>query len=227
MRFASAAANSAAHDYLMRYRQLVELGVTSSTLYLCNGTEFLYSLGNTYSPVGGFGGIEAIDEAAGGGARAIRAWMRAVGSADLYEPLREDMFNRPMIVRHGFLNTASDAFVSSPEMLWSGFVNKVEVRFADAERGNFFEIEAETALRRRAPASNFNAETHQTVLAQSGDTFFQYIDQVPLFRAMWGQQPTAFSGARGATPGGGGSFGPGTMPEWMNENWRARFGGGT
>lgn len=224
MRFTHAAANSAAHEYLMRYRQLVELGVTSSTLYLCNGNQFLYTLSNTYSPVGGFGGIEAIDESADGSARAIRAWMAATGSSDLYEPLREDMFNRPLTVRHGFLSGEGQTFVSTPEMLWSGYVNKIEVRFADPERGNFYEIEAITALRQRAPASNFNIETHWTTLNQSGDTFFQFIDQVPLFRAMWGQQPTAFSGARGATPGGGGgsSF---EGQHWYNDNWRARFGG--
>jgi hypothetical protein len=213
MRFASAAANSAAHDYLMRYRQLVDIGVTSSTLYLCNGNEFVYTLGNTYSPVGGFGGMEAIDEATGRSARAIRAWLAAVGSADLVEPLREDMAGRPFVVRHGFLTQQGDTFVSTPELLWSGFINKVEVRFADPERGNFYEIEAETALRRRAPASNFNLETHQTVLAQSGDTFFQFIDQVPLFRAMWGQQPTAFSGASGVNRSGG-PGNPTDFPYW-------------
>jgi len=223
MRFANAAANSAAHEYQMRYRQLVELGVTSSTLYLCNGAEFLFALGNTYSPVGGFGGMEAIDEATGGGARAIRAWLAATNSSDLYEPLREDMFNRPMVVRHGFLNSVTDTFVSSPEMLWSGFVNKVEVRFADPERGNFYEIEAETALRRRAPASNFNLETHQTVLGHSGDTFFQFIDQVPLFRAMWGQQPTSFSGMSGGGGGGGGLRWPQLGPDDVRN---IRWGGG-
>jgi hypothetical protein len=222
MRFASAAANSAAHEYQMRYRLFVEIGVTSGTIYACNGTEFLFALGNTYSPVAGFGGIEPLDEGADGSVRVLRAWLSAVGSSDFYEPLREDMFNRPFRVRHAFLDKIADTVVSSPELMWSGFVNKVEIRFADAERGNFYEIEAETALRRRAPASNFNIETHWTTLNQSGDTFFQFIDQVPLFRAMWGQQPTYFSGATGAQPGGGT-----TLPDYMqNPNWYIRFGGG-
>lgn len=220
MRFTSAAANSAAHDYLMRYRQFVEIGVTSATLYLCNGTEFVFALSNTYSPVGGLGGLEALDEAADGSVQSLRAWLAAVGSADLYEPLREDMFNRTFVVRHGFLDKQTDTLVSTPELIWSGFINKVEVRFADSERGNFYEIEAERALRQRAPASNFNLETHWTTLNQSGDTFFQYIDQVPLFRAMWGQQPTQFNGANGAVPGGGGV----NAPYIDNPNWYLRFG---
>jgi hypothetical protein len=114
------------------------------------------------------------------------------------EPLREDMFNRPVTIKHVFLNpssgSGSSAAVSTPELLWRGFVNRVEVRFGDRERGNYFEVEAETSLRRKAEALNFNRETLQTVLSQSGDTFFDFAHLVPLTKALWGNQPTAFNG---------------------------------
>jgi len=202
MRFSNAAANSASQEMFLRYRLLVDVGITSGTAYVCTGNDFLYALANTYSPNRGLGGIEAIEEEADGSPRAVRAWLPAVGSADLYEALREDMFNRPFVVRHGFLTNTSDqnTFVSTPEVLWRGKINKVEARFADAERGNFFEIEAETALRRRPPASNFNIETHWTTMGYSGDTFFNYIDQVPLYKALWGQQPVYFTGGNGVYP---------------------------
>lgn len=221
MRFTHAAANSAAHAETLRYRQLVEIGVTSGTVYACSGAEYLYTLGNTYSPVGAFGAIEAIEEEADGSPRTVRAYLSATGSADLYEALREDMFNRQFVVRHGYLDPSTTAFVSTPELLWSGRINKVEARFADVERGNFIEIEAETMLRKRAPVSNFNLETHWVAMGHSGDLFFQFIDQVPLFRAMWGQQPTAFVGASGAVPNGGNA-----LPDYTNNrNWYIRFGG--
>lgn len=199
-RFTHAAAESASGATLLQYRTLVDLGVTSSTLYLVNGNRYLRpgdtnALANTYSPIGYLGGIEPIGDDADGTPRSVRLWLRAVNSADMYEALREDMFNRPVVVRRAFLDPVSDTLVSTPEQLWSGYVNKVEARFADRERGNFFEIEAETSLRRRAEAINFTRETLQTVLSQSGDTFFDFIHQVPLSKALWGQQPTAFNGA--------------------------------
>lgn len=197
-RFAYAAAESASGATLLQYRMLVDLSVTSSTVYACTGNQFLlpgsFGITNTYSPVGGFGGIEPVEDEADGTPRTVRLWLQAVGSADLYEPLREDMFNRPVLIRRLFLYPMTDVAVSTPETLWKGFVNKVEVRFADTERGNFFEIEAESALRRKAEAMNFNVETHQTVLAQSGDTFFKHIHLVPLSKALWGSQPTSFAG---------------------------------
>lgn len=211
MRFTFAAANSASAAPQLRYRQLVSLGVTSSTLYLCNGTEYLYTLGNTYSPVGGLGGIEPIEDEAGVQPRTVRLWLRAVGSADMAEPIREDMFNRPLRIDHGYLDATggTDTFVSTPELLWKGYVNNVEIHFADVEKGNYFEIEAESSIRRKAEVLNFNRETLQTVMGQSGDTFFDFIHQVPMVKALWGNQATTFNGE---SPGTWFSPLPGRIP---------------
>jgi hypothetical protein len=199
-RFTGAAATSASTLPAIQYRYLVDVGITSGFVYACNGNQFLYALGNTYSPVGGLGGIEAVEEESDSSPRTVRAWLAAVSSQNFFEPLKEDMFNRQLIVRHGYLSATSPAtFVSSPEVLWSGRINKVEIRFADVERGNFYEIEAETVLRKRAPASNFNRETLWTVLNQSGDTFCDYADKVTGFKSLWGQQPTEFYGSGGST----------------------------
>lgn len=217
MRFTGAAANSASQLSTIQYRTFVDIGVTSTTLYLVNGNQFLNSSAtnnptvNTYSPVGGFGGIEPLQDQADVRPSTARMWMRAVGSADVFEPLREDMFNRPVVVRHGYLDAATDALVSTPEVIWKGFVNKVDIRFADTEKGNYFEIEAETSLRRKSELINFTKEALQTVMGQSGDTFFDYIFQVPMVKALWGNQPTAFNGvspghwgySRSRPPGGG------------------------
>ncbi len=196
MRFSFAAANSASAASQLQYRHLVTIGTTSGSMYVCNGNQFLYTLGNTYSPVGGLGGIEPIEDESDVQPRTVRMWLRAVGSADLAEPLREDMFNRPVLIDHGYLSNSVDVtFVSTPERLWKGFINNVDIHFADAEKGNFFEIEAESSLRRSAEVVNFTKEAHQTVMGQSGDTFFAYIHQVPMIKALWGNQSTTFNGA--------------------------------
>lgn len=198
-RFASAAAESASGASLLQYRQLVDMGVTSGTIYACTGNQWItpsmtYALANTYSPVGALGGIEAVEENADGSPRTLRLWLQAVNSNDLYQPAREDMFNRPVTVRHCYLDPIAGTLVGTPENIWGGFINRVEIRFADVERGNFYEVEAETSRRRKAEALNFTRETLQTVLSQSGDTFFDFIHQVPLTKALWGQRPTVFGG---------------------------------
>ncbi len=199
MRHEYAAANSAAHANQLEYRQFVDIGVTSGTMYACSGNRYLYTLGNTYSPVGNFGGIDPVEAPADTQPKTVRFWLSAVNSAAMYEATREDMFNRPVTIRYGYISQTTNALVSTPSILWKGVINSVELKFGDAEKGNYFEVEAETRIRSKSEVVNFNTETHQTVLAQSGDTFFKYQDKVSTTKAMWGNQPTAFNGDRGAS----------------------------
>lgn len=201
-RFSTTVPVSASADTHIAYRQLVDVTVNSGvTLYLATGNQFIFTLGNTYSPVGGLGGIEPIEEEAEPQPNTVRLWLSAVDSASLFAPLQEDMFGRSVVIRHCYLNPNDWSAIHTPDTLWTGFINKVEVRFADTERGNFYEIEAETALRRQALVNNFNRETHWVGMGYSGDLFFNFIDQIPLARTMWGQRPTGYSG-------GGGIVGP-------------------
>lgn len=213
-RFEYTAAFSASSAPLFAYRQMLELGVTSSTLYFITGNQFIFALGNTYTPVGGLGGIDPIQEESDPFPRTVRMWLSAVNSSNLFEPLREDMFGRSVVIRHGYLDPEQFTLVSTPEVLWKGQVNKVEVRLSDVERGNFYEVEAESTLRRKPPVTNFNLETHWTTLGHSGDLFFSLIDQVPLSRAMWGQQPTGFAGAGARSPAAAGVPDIPQIPDW-------------
>lgn len=197
-RFSSTISTSASAEATLAYRQLVDVTVSSGdTLYLITGNQFVYTLGNTYSPVGGLGGIEPIEEDTEPQPRTVRLWLSAVDSASLFAPLQEDMFGRAVVIRHCYLNPSDWTTVTTPDTLWTGAINKVEVRFADTERGNFYEIEAETTLRRNALVNNFNRETHWVGMGYSGDLFFNYIDQIPLSRTLWGQRPTGYGGGGG------------------------------
>ena len=201
-RFSTTVPVSASADTHIAYRQLVDVTVNSGvTLYLATGNQFIYTLGNTYGPVGGLGGIEPIEEETEPQPSTVRLWLSAVDSASLFAPLQEDMFGRAVVIRHCYLNPNDWSPITTPDILWTGSINKVEVRFADTERGNFYEIEAETSLRRQALVNNFNRETHWIGMGYSGDLFFNFIDQIPLARTMWGQRPTGYSG-------GGGIVGP-------------------
>jgi hypothetical protein len=184
---------------LLAFRQLVDIGVTSGTLYACTGKQYLFARGNTYTPVAGLGGIEPIKEESDPFPREIRLWMRAVNSSDLYEPMREDMFNRPVRVYETLLNPDTLTVAHTPELRWQGYVNEVEVRFGDEERGNYYEIGAISDMGREPVLAYSNKET--LTLEHSGDTFCDYQHLVPSVKAMWGQQPTQHLGSKQiATP---------------------------
>jgi hypothetical protein len=203
-RFQFGASNSYSQATQLLYRQMAEVGVTSSTVYACNGQHYIYAMGNTYSPVGGLGTVEPVQEEAEPFPRTVRVTLRAVNSMDFYEPMREDMFGRRLVLRHVLLHPSSYTPVSTPETLWSGYINKVGINYNQADKGTYIEIEAETDLRRRPPVINYNKES--MLLISSGDTFFNYIDQVQLATAHWGKSATTFSG------GGGGGRGGGSLP---------------
>jgi len=189
-RFLSSSQQALAENEVLMFRQLVDVGVTSGTIYACNGYRYLFAMGNTYTPVGIFGGMEPIKEDSDPFPQGIRLWLAAVSSAQLFEPLREDMFNRTVKVWEVFLDPETYAMANTPELRWSGRVNEVEIRFNDSERGNYYEVAAETELRRTPKRAYFNKETLQQVY--SGDTFFNQQHLIPTFRSMWGQQPTGF-----------------------------------
>lgn len=195
-RWLSNSQQSMAERELLAFRQLVNIGVTSGTLYACSGKQYIYSpqLGNTYTPVAGLGGLEPIKEESDPFPRELRLWMRAVNSADLYEPMREDMFNRPVKVFETMLDPDTFACMHTPELRFDGFVNDVEIRFGDEERGNYYEVGAITDMGREPVLAYSNKET--LTLEHSGDTFCDYQHLVPTVKAMWGQQPTQHLGGK-------------------------------
>jgi hypothetical protein len=193
-RWLSNSQQSLAERELVAFRQLVNIGVTSGTLYACSGKQYIFALGNTYTPVSGLGGIEPIKEESDPFPRELRFWMAAIDSSDLYEPMREDMFNRPVAVYETMLDPDTFACVHTPELRWAGFVNEVDIHFGDDERGNYYEVGAITDMGREPSLSYSNRETLQ--LDHSGDTFCDYQHLVPSVKAMWGQQPTTHLGGK-------------------------------
>ncbi len=189
-RFLSSSQQALSEQETVLFRQLADVGVTSGTIYACSGYRYLYTMGNTYTPVGVLGGIEPIQEESDPFPRGVKLWLSAINSSQLYEPLREDMFNRPVKVWEAFLDPETFALSNTPELRWQGKVNEVEIRLNDSERGNFYEVTGENQLRRTPLRAYFNKET--LALTYSGDTFFNYQHLIPTFKSLWGQQPTTY-----------------------------------
>jgi hypothetical protein len=202
-RFLSSSQQAYSERDTLAFRQLADIGVTSGTIYACTGYRYLFAMGNTYTPVGILGGVEPIQEESDPFPRGLKLWLAAIDSSQLYEPLREDMFNRPVRLWEVFLDPDTFELTNTPELRWSGTINEVEIRFNDSERGTFYEVSAETELRRSPKRAYFNKET--LALTYSGDTFFDYMHLIPTQKTMWGQKETSFTGY----PGQGPSWRPG------------------
>lgn len=182
-RIAWAAAQSASAAPQLKFRVLVDFQVTSSTLHCCTGVNQINWAGTIYSPVGNLGGMEQVTEAGDLFPRAIRLWLAAVTSAQLYEPLSENLFNKKVKLYRAFLNDGN-TLVATPEVMFTGFVNQVHVHIGDKNKGNYYEVEVESRLRKEPRASRYNAQS--MIMVHSGDTFFNYVDQIQGFQNGWG-----------------------------------------
>lgn len=192
----TAAVTSAAQLDTIQYRWLVEVDSLSTGMTrACTGYQFVVFNGNTYSPVGNLGGAEKIQEDVDVFPRAVRLWFAAVSTTQIQDVLNENMFNRPVRIYRTFL-TDSFTNVATPEELFRGFINTCEMKLKDPERGNYFEIEVESRLQRQSNKQYFDRETLWTFYGQSGDTFFDYLGQIPLTKAKWGV-PVFFGGGGG------------------------------
>lgn len=197
----SAAVTSAAQLDTVQYRWLVEVDSLSTGMTrACTGYQFIVFNGNTYAPIGHLGGAEKIQEDADVFPRAVRMWFAAVSTTQIQDVINENMFNRPVRISRTFL-TDSYTNVATPEQLFQGFINTCEMKLKDPERGDFFEIEVESRLQRQTRAQYFNRESLWTFYAQSGDTFFDYLTQIPLSKAKWGVATFADYSNRGRDGG--------------------------
>jgi hypothetical protein len=203
-RNSSATVTSASYATQLRYRLLVDINsLTNGNVHACTGGNFIMVGANTYTPVGGFGGLDPVTEAVAVFPRAIRFWLAAVNTTQIVDVVNENFFNKQFKVWRAFL-TDSLTIVDTPQLLWVGRGNTVQLVTNDPARGNYYEVEAESRIRQVAKAQYFDQWTQQMVLGYSGDTFFDYIPQIPLFIAPWGHASYGI--------GAGGSVVPGNTP---------------
>ena len=194
---------SAAAAPQLRYRVLVDLLLDSGTQRVCSGNQPILVGTIGYTPVGGFGGIETVQEESDVFPRAVRLWVTAVSSVNLAEAMSEDMFNRTVRVYRSFLNDQY-TLVGTPQLVFSGKINDGTLKMGDPERGNYIELEVESRLRREPRSAYFTKESHQ--LTNSGDTFFAHVHKIPNYKGVWGDEASV---RLGSNSGGDPTRGPG------------------
>src|SRR6185503_16187108 len=140
----NAAVTSASYEEIVRFRLLCEINsFNGGTARCCTGANFVVFNLNTYSPIGNLGGVDPVQEESDVFPRAVKLWFTAINSAAVAEVIGETLFNKEVRLYRTFLSD-SYTIVSTPEILFKGTINTAEMKLADPERGNFFEIEVES-----------------------------------------------------------------------------------
>lgn len=199
-RFSSSSLQAQSEATFIAFRMLADVEVTSSTLYLCSGRNFIYARGNTYSPLGPFGHVERIQEESDPFPRAVRMALSAVhswtdtNSSLISSAMNEQLFNKQVRLYRGFLDPETMAMPNTPELAFKGQISTYEYRPNDQELGPHFMIEVESRLLKRMNPAYFNKESYWSTLGNSGDTFLNYIHSVPNATAKWGLENSIIYG---------------------------------
>jgi hypothetical protein len=197
----------------VRYRALVEVWSLSgpTTLRFCNGGNFVYTGANTYTPVGGIFAVGQVQEDTDPFARSLKGQFACVYSSQISDMLAENLFRKPVKLYRAFL--ASDySVVGTPQLMHVGYIDKVSLKYGDPS-APYFEFESESRLRQSGRPRYFNRETLQQYLGFTGDTFFDYVTQIPLFKSTWSGLPHGLAHTTpGAPPTGVWGWTPGFRP---------------
>lgn len=161
-------------------------------MYTCTGNNYITVGANTYTPVGGMGGVESVQEEPDGFPRSLKAWISIVNSVAMQAALSETLFRKRMDIYRCFL-TGSYSLVGTPQLAFRGYINQVELRLLDPDKGSYIEVEAESKLYQSGRSFYLNRETLQNVMPYSGDTFFDYVTQIPLMKSDWGNSRVILS----------------------------------
>lgn len=184
-RDSTSSVTSAAAADLTRFRALVEVwSLSTGTTRVCNGANYVLVGANTYSPIGGLGSIDAIQEDTDAFARGVKMRLAAVNTAAIADMLAENLFTRPVKIYRAFLGDDM-TLVGTPQLMHVGYINKAVLKYGDPTVG-YYEIESESRLYQGGRSYYLNAETLQQQMGFTGDTFFDYAPQIPTFKSTWG-----------------------------------------
>ncbi len=163
--------------------KFVHMALDSGDLRLHNAIGSLEFDSNTYTGVGDFGSIEALEESADLTPFAVRFQLSGLDSTILNAALTEDYFGRDVKIYLGWLSDG--ALVADPDEWWSGSVDKMDV-VRGPDNAVVVTAESELRLFRKSNGKLFTDEDQQLDFA--GDLFFEYVPQLQEARAVWGGQ---------------------------------------
>jgi len=189
----AASVNSYLTEPNLELRVLADVTFTSTVARMWTGVGTLMVNNSVhYDGVGTLGGVDRFSESGDGAMQPIKLWLSAVNSSALSEAITESLFGKSVVLKRAWVNNGT--IVNTPEQWASGVMGAVNIYRGDAERGNYIEVTVQQTMDRRRRPRYYTAE--DLALTYSGDTFFNFLDQIQDQKAMWGTRRTGFGNAR-------------------------------
>lgn len=169
---------------------LADLDFSSGMVRVHDGSGKLEFGGNTYLGVGHFAGVDTVDENVDFVARGIRLTLSGVDSTFVTPTMDEVYQNRTVTLYFGFINTSTGALIDTPETLWEGRMNQMQIKI---DKGSaVIEMTCEHRLRREPRIARFTDSDQKQ--DYPNDSFFDLLPSIRGFVNRWGSRDLVYSG---------------------------------
>jgi hypothetical protein len=195
---------AAAEADILRAAFFLELDFVSGFVRLNDAGHVIVWGGNIWYGIGELGSFEAAEESTEFVARGERYQLNGV-NPDLIATITSERYQGRRVTRYlGFFD-ASGALVADPQLMWTGFMDTLEVETGATENGgsgSVLVLTAEHRLRSQPPFARWS-DACQKAKTSPPDRFFDNAHFVDSYVSQWGDKQTTY----GTKPGGG--YGPG------------------
>ena len=190
-RWSSSINSTEADQVSVTIATLIELDFVGGFIRVHDGIGSLTYNGESYDGVGVYAGVDGIAEDIEVSPKGLTLTLSGIPQDMAPDVLAETGYqNRRCTLYIGLLNKDTGAWIDTPEILWEGFMDYMELSGSEGQLKISLHIEDE--LRREPPMAWYTDEDQQT--RYSGDRFFSDLPNVQIYRATWGQTQVA-SGA--------------------------------
>jgi hypothetical protein len=160
---------------------MVDLDFASGHVRAHDGIGPIEFGGNTYSGVGTFGSIDAVDEDSEIIAKPLKLTLSGVDASMIEIATAGDYQGRVATIYLGFCRESTNTLVADPEVAWEGYMDTMSVRLG---KESFIELNCEHRLRREPRIARYTSADQQ--LAYPGDLFFDLVPKIPGYVGAWG-----------------------------------------
>ncbi len=158
-----------------------------------------------YTGIGDFGGIDGeVVESVTGAPQALKLSLTGIKSSWINRSLTDDYYRRDAEIMLG-LEDESGSLVANPEILFSGFMDKVDVVLSEGMGAMSLICESRGTNLQRAPDNRFTDEDKQAEMLgltspETTDLLAEYVYRMADLKLFWGDREFT-----AALTGGGGS----------------------
>jgi hypothetical protein len=203
-RWASSTNSTEADQVSVVIVTLIELDFVGGIVRAHDGIGNLTHNGGIYYGVGTYAGVEGVADDIEVSPKGLTLTLSGIPGDMTPDILAETGYqNRRCTLYIGLLNRGTNAWIDTPETLWEGFMDYMEVSGSEGQLKITLHVEDE--LRREPPMAWYTDEEQQA--RYPGDRFFSDLANIQSYRATWGQAQIGADGGF-TTPRGRGPVRP-------------------